>query len=69
MCGMCASCLRRSPGEGSASRWKHEVCATKMRSKGILSMVSWVSSKIEQLKGAVKGYFCVPNNLVALFTV
>lgn len=24
MCGMCASCLRRSPGEGSASRWKHE---------------------------------------------
>ncbi|XP_015753554.1 PREDICTED: PHD finger protein 10-like, partial [Acropora digitifera] len=25
MCGMCASCLRRSPGEGSTSRWKHEV--------------------------------------------
>ncbi|XP_067017721.1 PHD finger protein 10-like [Acropora muricata] len=24
MCGMCASCLRRSPGEGSTSRWKHE---------------------------------------------
>ena len=69
MCGMCASCLRRSPGEGSASRWKHEVCATKMRPKGILSMVSWVSSKIEQLKGAVNGYFCVPNNLVALFAV
>lgn len=28
MCGMCASCLRRSPGEGNTSRWKHEVCGS-----------------------------------------
>ena len=49
MCGMCASCLRRSPGEGSASRWKHEVCATKMRPKGIFILVSWVSSRCEWL--------------------
>lgn len=30
MCGMCASCLRRSPGEGNTSRWKHEVCSSTL---------------------------------------
>lgn len=51
MCGMCASCLRRSPGEGNTSRWKHEVCSsTSIFSLQCRNTVNLLSQEVTRKK-------------------
>lgn len=53
-CGMCASCLRRSPGEGPTSRWKHEY--TKPRDGSEVQFLQTLCSACSRLFRA--GNFC-----------
>ncbi|XP_020632189.1 PHD finger protein 10-like isoform X4 [Orbicella faveolata] len=54
MCGMCASCLRRSPGEGNTSRWKHEY--TKPRDGSEVQFLQTLCTACSRLFRA--GNFC-----------
>jgi len=54
MCGMCASCLRRSPGEGPTSRWKHEY--TKPRDGSEVQFLQTLCTACSRLFRA--GNFC-----------